>query len=86
MYAVDEKDVVVELPELLGPDVGAPLPRLAAGEHEASVTYYVVLTEGRHEVGTHRFAFGGSGLPLGVYLVRAETPGEGLTRRITLVR
>ncbi len=45
-----------------------------------------VLAEGPREAGTHRFRFGGRSLPSGVYLLRAETPGEVLTRRITLLR
>lgn len=44
------------------------------------------LAEGLREAGTHRFGFGGRSLPSGVYLLRAETPGEVLTRRITLLR
>ena len=41
MYAVDDRDEVLSLTEVPAPDVGAPLPRLVSGEHEASVTYYV---------------------------------------------
>ena len=40
-YAVDDLDEVVPLAEIPRPDVGAPLPRLVADEHEARVTYYV---------------------------------------------
>ncbi|MEM6289335.1 MAG: hypothetical protein AAF845_19515 [Bacteroidota bacterium] len=41
MYAVDSRDEVVEIDTLPLPDIGAPLPRLDATEHEARVTYYV---------------------------------------------
>ena len=41
MYSIDERDEVVPLSELPLPDVGAPLPRLNADEHEARVTYCV---------------------------------------------
>ena len=40
MYSIDERDEVVALSELPLPDVGAPLPRLSADEHEARVTYH----------------------------------------------
>ncbi len=69
--------------------VALTLPR----DGEVHLTVYDVLgrrvatlAEGPREAGTHRFGFGGRSLPSGVYLLRAETPGEVLTRRITLLR
>ena len=41
MYAVDEQDAVLSLAEIPLPDIGAPMPRISANEHEASVTYFI---------------------------------------------
>ena len=45
-----------------------------------------LLAEGPLEIGTHRFALDGSGLPAGVYLVRVESGERRLSQRITLLR
>ncbi|MEM1044009.1 MAG: choice-of-anchor I family protein [Bacteroidota bacterium] len=45
-----------------------------------------LLLAGEVEAGTHRVAFDGSGLPSGVYLVRAEAAGFAKAQRVTLVR
>lgn len=41
MYAVDEKDEVVELAELPQSSVGAPCPLVIADEHHVVVAYYL---------------------------------------------
>lgn len=63
----------------------------AAAEVEAAVydvlgRRVAVLSEGELGAGTHHFELNGSGLPAGVYLVRAESGERRLSQRITLLR